>query len=55
MDEQMIEKCYRQNAQYQRAIQRGVWLGEQINRIRAFLHHGHWKPPATPMRPQHAG
>jgi hypothetical protein len=54
MDEQMIERCYRQNPQYQRAIQRGVWLGEQINHVRAFLHHGHRKPPAAPTRPVQA-
>ncbi len=55
MDEQMIEQRYWENAQYQRAIERGVWLGKQINRLRALVHHGHHKkPPAAPIRPVQA-
>ncbi|MDH3671648.1 MAG: hypothetical protein OES46_10850 [Gammaproteobacteria bacterium] len=54
MDEQMIEKRYWQNAQYQRAIHTGIWLGKRINRLQALLHHGHAKPPAGPIRPRHA-
>jgi hypothetical protein len=55
MDEQMIEKCYRQNAQYQRAVRTGIGIGRRINRVRALLHHGHRKPPAAPIRPLQAG
>jgi hypothetical protein len=36
MDEQMIEKCYRQNAQYQRAVRTGIGFGKRINRVRAL-------------------
>jgi len=54
MDEQMIEKCYRQNAQYQRAVRTGIWLGKRVNRARRLLHRRHQKPPAAPIRPVQA-
>jgi len=54
MDEQLIEKGYESSAQYQRALQMGIWLGERFNRARALLHRRHAKPPAGPICPRPA-
>ena len=37
MDEQMIDRHDRQQEQYQRTVDSGVWLGKQIVRILATL------------------